>query len=161
MQVNQRDEQKGNTWTGWNRYVQLPMLSSLALSSYRSCDWETVAPAGDTCHPSHTYTNKHNVFSLCCIWQFLTGDSKQAQTIHSVMLSRLSMSFLRVSNYFPSSSCDVGGSSRISSCLQIPEWLTWTGQDFCSLYLFPPFLSFFCGGYFYSFVLRKQVQIRF
>lgn len=37
MQVNQRDEQKGNTRTGWNRYVQLPMLSSLALSSYRSC----------------------------------------------------------------------------------------------------------------------------
>lgn len=59
------------------------------------------------------------------------------------MLSRLSMSFLLVSNYFPSSSCDVGGSSRISTCLQIPEWLTWTGQDFCSLYLFPPFLSFF------------------
>lgn len=59
------------------------------------------------------------------------------------MLSRISMSFLLVSNYFPSSSCVVGVSSRISTCLQIPEWLTWTGQDFCSLYLFPPFLSFF------------------
>lgn len=66
-----------------SKYLWLPRLSSWASSSSRSSsqdDWETAVPAGDTCRPSHTCTNKYCVFSVCGVWLFWLARVNKSQS---------------------------------------------------------------------------------
>lgn len=152
---------------GQSEYLWLPRLSSWASSSSRSVsqgDWETAVPAGDTCRPSHTYKNNRCAFSVCSVWQF--GPAR----VNNRQNRRISLRCFPVCPSPPFFSSPRSPFAVLASCS-----LTWCfppvasknlndlpGVDsLCYLYPSLPACLPSYGGYFYSFVLRKQEQIKF
>lgn len=143
-----------------NIVICLPRLSSWALSSscsFSQDDWETAVPAGDTCRPSHTYTNKRRVFSVCSVWQFWLAwvDNSQSRNICSPSFLAVHL-FLHLLPVLCRTPAVWPGAFYLLS----PKNLNDLPGLAIAPPLFPPCLSSF-SGYFYSFVLRKQEQIMF
>lgn len=140
--------------------LHLPRLSSWASSSCRSFsrdDWETTVQAGNTCRPSHT--NKTAVSSLSAASDRPTANGRRRRRISlcSVPVCPSAVSLLLDLSLLGLPPAVWPGALQPSPPWTWMSYLEWA---LLLLSLLPP-LSLPNASYFYSFVLRKQVQIKF